>query len=341
MIVKHSRGSYEIKATTIADALASLPAGSFVVTDTRVQAHYGHLVSNSISQKAVPEGEQSKSLSQCAELLDWLASEGADRHSTVVALGGGVVGDLAGFVGAIYMRGVRTIQIPTTLLAQVDSSVGGKVGVDLPSGKNLAGSFWPPSEVRLAIDSLQTLDERQFKNGMGEVWKYGLIMDKNLFDELFKVPLAPQDKRLTSVINRCIELKAQVVAEDEFETTGRRAILNFGHTVGHAIEHVTGYGSVLHGEAIAAGMIIESLLGENLGITTQGTTGQIRHAFAELNLPEPSMYSRDVDSLVSAMRRDKKAQGGSLAFSLLTEVGQCKLIKGVAESDVRKALEAL
>lgn len=341
MTISHSKGTYEIRTTSISEALTNLPEDSYVVTDSRVANLYGNLVRAQVPLMAVPEGEHSKSLEHYGVLLNWLAKSGASRNSTVVALGGGVVGDLAGFAAASYMRGIRTIQVPTTLLAQVDSSVGGKVGIDLPAGKNLAGAFWPPVEVLIPLDALKTLDQRQFKNGMAEVWKYGLIMDAPLFNELRKAALGPNDNRLAAVINRCIELKAQVVSEDEFETTGKRAILNFGHTVGHAIEHVSGYGPILHGEAIAAGMIIEARLGELLGLTPSGTSETIAESFSDLNIPAASLYNQDSAALLAAMRRDKKAERGSLAFSLLTQVGACKLVKDVAESDVNAALKGL
>ena len=252
-----------------------------------------------------------------------------------------MVGDLAGFVAAIYKRGIRHLQIPTTLLSQVDSSVGGKVGVDLPEGKNLAGAFWPPIEVRVAVEALSTLDERQFGNGMGEVWKYGLIMQAGLFEDLRRRPLGQSDERLDGIVKRCIELKASVVSQDEFETTGKRAILNFGHTVGHAIEHVSGYGPVLHGEAIAVGMIAESILGELIGITAPGTADIVREALSSMKFPACDVWLKEEDRLLEAMRRDKKAEGGELAFSLLSQIGACKLVKGVADSDVIQALRSL
>jgi 3-dehydroquinate synthase len=251
----------------------------------------------------------------------------------VIAFGGGVIGDLAGFAAASYMRGVPLIQVPTTLLSQVDSSVGGKVGIDLPEGKNLAGAFYPPAVVHICREVLDTLSERQMRNGMAEVWKYGFIMDPKLLPQL-----PPKADALQEVIRRCTELKAQIVEDDEYETRGSRAILNFGHTVGHAIEQVTGYGPVLHGEAISIGMVIESHLGERLGITKAGTTEQISTHLSDYGLPTKMAPALDIDQLVHAMRRDKKAEAGSLAFSLLTKIGECKLIKGVPEGEVRAAL---
>jgi 3-dehydroquinate synthase len=236
------------------------------------------------------------------------------------------------------MRGVRFIQIPTSLLAQVDSSVGGKVGIDLDCGKNLVGAFYPPIEVRLAEGALTHLPLRQFVNGMGEVWKYGAIMDAALFAQLLQKPPRPNDGNLSEIVRRCIALKAYVVQEDEFETTGLRAILNFGHTVAHAVEILTGYGPVLHGEAVAIGMVAESKLGERIGVTKSGTTSILQDALVSQGLPIYHEVLEDWESMLSAMRRDKKVVGGRLAFSLLTEIGGCKLIEGVDEADVRSVL---
>jgi 3-dehydroquinate synthase len=248
-----------------------------------------------------------------------------------------VVGDLAGFVAASYMRGIRLVQIPTTLLAQVDSSVGGKVGVDLSSGKNLVGAFWPPVEVRIAVETLKTLPERHFWNGMAEVWKYGLILDESLFGRLLSTEPQPDEPAMERIIERCVELKAAVVEADEFESTGRRAILNFGHTIGHAIEQVTGYGPILHGEAIAAGMIYESMLGERLGVTPSGTSDVLSRSVAHIAAAKET-WSSDTDGLIGAMKRDKKATGEGMAFSLLTRIGECRLVTGVSEADVRAVL---
>lgn len=323
MTVRHSQGTYEIVETTLAAALADLPADARILTDAHVEA-----VAPALSRPALvlPPGEATKSLATFGEALGWLARTGASRRTTVVALGGGVIGDLAGFVAAAYMRGVPLLQIPTTLLAMVDSSVGGKVAIDLPEGKNLAGAFWAPTQVRLPLDALETLPARQRTNGMAEVLKYGFIMDAPLLD-------APLD------VMRCVRLKAQVVEEDEHETTGRRAILNFGHTVGHAIERLTGYGPVLHGEAIAVGMVVEAVLGERIGVTAPGTADRVRSVLEAHGLPVVHETTRAVEPMLDAMRGDKKAVGGRLAFSLLTHVGECKLVTDVPEDDVRRVLE--
>jgi 3-dehydroquinate synthase len=299
----------------------------------------------------LPPGEQTKSLAHLAEICRWLAQNGATRKSTLVAMGGGVIGDLVGFAAATYMRGIQYIQIPTTLLAQVDSSVGGKVAVDIPEGKNLVGAFHQPAAVYIPIDLLQHLPSRQFNNGMAEIWKYGFIMDRELTERLQKNP-QPTGNDLHEIIEACIRHKAHVVAEDEFETKGLRAILNFGHTVGHAIEQALGYSSLLHGEAISIGMVAESRLGELLGLTPPGTTQIIRSCLEASSLPTrffaqfgPQHMHQDrladPEALVNAMRRDKKATSGKLAFSLLTSIGGCKLIDGVEEQFVYQALQEI
>ncbi len=329
MTVRHANGSYEIVATTLAEALSNLPSDCAVITDANVAAA---APIPDVPTLVLPAGEATKSLEWFGKSLGWLSQNGASRRTTIVALGGGVIGDLTGFVAAAYMRGVPCLQIPTSLLAMVDSSVGGKVAVDLPEGKNLAGAFWPPSEVRIPLDALKTLPPRQITNGLAEVLKYGFIMD----EPILKDPLA--DTR--STVLRCLALKAQVVEEDEYETNGRRAILNFGHTIGHAIERLTGYGPILHGEAIAVGMTIEAVLGEQIGITEKGTADRVREIFLENGLPVHHPIIHDVEPMLAAMRGDKKSVGGRLAFSLLTRVGDCKLVADVPEADVRRVLES-
>jgi 3-dehydroquinate synthase len=223
----------------------------------------------------------------------------------------------------------------------VDSSVGGKVGIDLQHGKNLAGAFWPPERVLVPIDALRTLPERHFINGAAEVWKYGAIMDPSLFSRLEARPLTANEPSVGETVMRCIELKKSVVEEDEHETTGRRAILNFGHTVGHAIEHSLGYKDLLHGEAIAIGMVAESLIGEELGSTDNSVTERLRSGLAAQGLPVRLPEGLEPAILLPAMRRDKKADRNGLGFSLVSEIGTCELRHGVDESTVLRALERL
>ncbi|MEO0454256.1 MAG: 3-dehydroquinate synthase [Verrucomicrobiota bacterium] len=230
-----------------------------VVTDETVEAlpHF-QTWRNEMNQYAdhyleclVPAGETSKSVQRFSACLSQMAGEAFSRSSLLVALGGGVVGDLGGFLAASYLRGIDFIQVPTTLLAMVDSSVGGKTGINLPEGKNLVGAFYQPQAVFADLSSLSSLSPREFSAGMAEVIKYGLIRDP----ELLSLCAHPKEMELATIITRCVQIKADVVAEDEKETSGLRAILNFGHTLGHAIEQTSGYGKLLHGEAVSLGMI--------------------------------------------------------------------------------------
>ena len=324
--VSHSRGSYPVIFEPIA-----LDDSQFVVTDesvARILALTGRVL-------ALPPGEQTKSLIWLERVTAWLAETGASRKSTIVALGGGVIGDLVGFAAATYMRGVSYVQIPTTLLAQVDSSVGGKVAVDIPQGKNLVGAFYPPERVTIDVSVLDHLSHRQLKNGMAEVLKYGFIMDAPFLEDL------ANGIEREAMVRRCIQHKADIVAEDEFETKGLRAILNFGHTIGHAIEQMTNYRTFLHGEAISIGMVAESILGETLGVTEIGTTQIVSQFLANQGLPVSWEGLGQSDQLLTTMKRDKKASDGQLAFSLLTKIGGCKLVENVNQREVIRALEML
>jgi 3-dehydroquinate synthase len=326
--VQHKGGSYAIRFCSLAEAVQRLPEDCVVITDDNVAGLYGDSLPEAIT---VTAGEASKSTQTWARLQSELVQRGASRRTTVVAFGGGVVGDLAGLVAAAYLRGVPLIQIPTTLLAQVDSSVGGKVGIDLPEGKNLVGAFYPPSAVYVCDETLETLPERELRNGMAEVWKYAFIADDDLVEDIRKKPRK-------QIVRRCIELKKEVVESDEFETTGRRAILNFGHTIGHAIEQLTGYGPVRHGEAISIGMVAEARLGERLGVTQPGAAKTIEECLRSAGLPTSSVVLSDVDAVIRVMRRDKKATSGRLAFSLIESIGRCKLVEDVSEEEVRAVL---
>jgi 3-dehydroquinate synthase len=336
MTVEHSRGQYEIQFIPLAELARSLPDDAAIITDQNV---FG-LNRDWLSGRQVlvlPAGEETKNLQAFGQCLEWLAQNRFSRSSAIVALGGGVIGDLAGFVAASYMRGVPYIQVPTTLLSQVDSSVGGKVGIDLPQGKNLAGAFHPPQRVVICIESLKTLDQRQFVNGMAEVWKYGFIADPELVEELAVMSLDPAHPQMEAVVRRCIRHKRDIVQADEYETNGLRATLNFGHTVGHAIEQYTGYRQYLHGEAISIGMAAEALLGERLGITALGTYQVVRDNLERQGLPVQSEVLQSAD-LIEVMKRDKKASRGELAFSLLTKVGECKLVSAIPEAEVALTL---
>lgn len=338
MIVRHRLGQYDICFERLAEAASRVPSDSRVITDSNVVRYWGEPFRR-FPLRVLRPGEQSKSISVYQETLQWLADTGASRRTAVVALGGGVIGDLAGFVAATYMRGVPLIQIPTTLLAMVDSSIGGKVGIDIPQGKNLAGAFYPPDTVHVCVETLSTLPEREFRNGMAEVIKYGLILDENLASLLEQEQVCPKWPGLSDIVRRCIDLKSRVVEEDELETSGLRAILNFGHTVGHALELATGF-SLSHGEAVAIGMIVEARLGEGLGISPHGLATRVGTLVSRYGLPRVAAAMIETRTLLEAMRRDKKASSGSLAFSLLESVGRCKLVENVPQEAVEAALRA-
>lgn len=325
MIIRHSRGSYPIVFSSFND----LDLDGVVIVDSNVLAAWPELAQR--DPIVVPAGESSKSLAEYSRLLSELADRRVRRDHRLVAVGGGVVGDLVGFVAATYLRGVEFVQVPTTLLAMVDSSVGGKVGLDLPQGKNLVGAFWPPVAVQVATEFLTTLPDRQLKNGMAEVLKTGFIRDPSLLKVTHD---------LDRTIARCIQIKAEVVEADEYDRTGARAILNFGHTLGHAIETVHGYETYLHGEAIAIGMVAEARLGEHLGITRAGTAEVVESRLDQAGLP--TRYEGWTNpTLRDAIRLDKKNDAAGLGFSLLTELGRCKLVTGIAEADVAAFLDTL
>ncbi len=272
----------------------------------------------------VPAGEASKSLDQAAVLLDRLIELRADRRSIVVAVGGGVVGDLAGFVAATYARGISLFMVPTSLLAQVDSSVGGKVAVNRPAAKNIVGAFHQPVGVWIATESLRTLPARELRCGMAEVVKYGVILDAEFLDQIERETaqiLSLESSALRRVIGHCCKLKADVVTKDEREETGLRAVLNFGHTIGHAIEGVSGYGSgYQHGESVAVGMVAESMLAERIGWVGPDLTARIRNLLERIGLPikAPGL---DPEALRQTMSHDKKNQGSTVRFVLPRRAG--------------------
>jgi 3-dehydroquinate synthase len=289
----------------------------------------------------VPPGETSKSLRMVMKACDQLAAHRLERKSFIVALGGGVVGDLAGFLAAIYLRGVPFVQVATTLLAQVDSSVGGKVGVNLPAGKNLVGSFYQPRLVLCDLQTLNTLPDREFRAGLAEVIKYGIIYDAALFARLERdLPrlLRRDSKVLAEVVARCCEIKAEVVGQDETET-GLRAILNFGHTIGHAIENISGYGKYLHGEAIAIGQVAAARLSTELTGLPPAEAGRIKELFVRAGLPvEIQLRAAAQARLLAAMRLDKKVSGGEIKFVLARRLGAVEPGHKVPEALIAKVL---
>ena len=309
---------------------AGLPGQLLLVSDDRVYPLYGErLVSGlsaagfEVAHVVVPAGESSKCHAQLIQLYDAALEAGLERSSGILALGGGVVGDLAGFAAATYLRGIPCVQIPTTLLAMVDSAVGGKTGINLPQGKNLIGAFHQPALVVADTSTLRSLPQREFCAGLAEVVKYGVIADPELLDVLeARSPreLQADDDILETLVRRSCEIKADVVRRDEREG-GLRAILNFGHTMGHAIEQVTGYGLYLHGEAIAVGMVYAARLSEKrMGFSSSDTARLIR-ILRHLDLPvdQPDVSWSD---LMTAMQRDKKKKKGAVGFVLARQLGQ-------------------
>lgn len=289
----------------------------------------------------VPPGEGSKAIETASALYDRLVGMGADRHTTVVAVGGGVVGDLAGFVAATYARGLALLMVPTTLLAQVDSSVGGKVGINHPRAKNIIGAFHQPAGVWIDTESLRTLPSRELRCGLAEVVKYGVILDADFFAfvECHAEALLALDPAATRhVVARSCQLKADVVSADEREETGLRAVLNFGHTIGHAIEAVAGYGGAFqHGEAVAAGMVLECRLAERLGWIEAPITERLISLLARLGLPIEAA-GLDPDRLIEAMSRDKKNRGGDVRFVLPRRLGQVELTALPTRQEIRAVL---
>ncbi|MFK7768833.1 MAG: 3-dehydroquinate synthase [Mariniblastus sp.] len=319
-----------------------------VVTDDIVGEHYLSNVVEQIDSFAmrtdtimVPHGETSKSVSTCDGLWQKMVEFGTDRKSFVVALGGGVVGDLAGFLAATYGRGLNFIQIPTSLLAQVDSSVGGKVGINLPQAKNMVGAFWQPESVVIDPLVLNTLDERNYCAGMAEVIKYGLIMDIPFFEFLessVEKINARDSQTLTKIISWCCQCKATVVEEDEKETSGRRAILNYGHTFGHAIEAIFGYGEYLHGQAISIGMTCAGRLARNMGRVDQGFLDRQTKLFKDVGLPVECPSQHHVE-LVDAMKRDKKVSRGKLVLILPTRIGHVEEVDSPGDAMLLESLQ--
>lgn len=324
---------------------------ALVVTDKNVQDPHGEAVRQSLSQGGwqcemfvMEPGELSKSLPVISSIYDKLVEMRAGRQTVVFAVGGGVVGDTAGFVAATYARGIPFVQIPTTLLAHVDSSVGGKVGINHPQAKNLIGAFHQPLGVVIDTATLSTLPERDYKAGLAEVVKYGVILDDEFFQYLEENIEGLNDRTpdvMQAIISRSCRLKADVVEQDEFEHTGLRAILNYGHTFAHAFETLCQYGELLHGEAVAIGMIYASRLAERLGMVEPSITQRQLALLDAVNLPTklPQGWSFSADDILSRMRLDKKTIGGKLRLVLPTKIGEVKVISNISEDDVRAVLD--
>lgn len=307
-----------------------------IITDDNVNKYYGEIVCNSLRDSnfdikllSLKPGEETKNFNTLSILYNELLNFNLTRSDLIIALGGGVIGDLTGFVASTYLRGVDFIQIPTSLLAQVDSSVGGKVAVDLDRGKNLVGSFYHPKCVLIDPEVLSTLEDRFFIDGMAEVIKYGCIKDSKFFNYLEKMENNQQlINNMEEVIHKCCDVKRKVVENDE-KDKGERMLLNFGHTLGHAIEQHYNYTKYSHGEAVAIGMYIISKISENIGLTKKGTAQRIKDILVKYNLP----YEMDVDikDILDVINLDKKKLGKDLNLIILKEIGNSEIYKTTME----------
>jgi 3-dehydroquinate synthase len=323
------------------------PSRIMIVTNPSVDALYGDTLREALAPlgcdvvtDVIPEGEEWKTLETVVKLFDRMVEARLDRGSLVVVLGGGVVGDIAGFAAATYMRGIPFAQVPTTLLAQVDSSIGGKTGVDHPKGKNLIGAFHQP--VRVCIDpaALASLPEEQMRNGMAEVIKYGVIADESLFAllERHAASLGRLDEgTLEDVIRRCCQIKARIVQQDVRETTGLRAILNYGHTIGHAVESVTGYTRFSHGEAVSIGMVAAAGIATRMELLDVEAASRQKALLEAAGLPT-SLSGVEPGHILEAMLTDKKAVGGNVRFVLPMAIGRV-MVKDSVPTEI--ALQAL
>ncbi|CAM2851693.1 3-dehydroquinate synthase [Vibrio diazotrophicus] len=319
-----------------------------VITNHTVAPLYADKITALLDQKGcissvleLPDGEKYKTLETFNTVLSFLLEHNHSRDVVIIALGGGVIGDLVGFAASCYQRGVDFIQIPTTLLSQVDSSVGGKTAVNHPLGKNMIGAFYQPKAVIIDTNCLATLPEREFAAGMAEVIKYGIIYDEAFFvwleqhmDELY----ALDEQALTYAIARCCQIKAEVVAQDEKES-GIRALLNLGHTFGHAIEAELGYGNWLHGEAVSAGTMMAAKTAQLQGLITEQQVERILSIFKRAKLPVHTPESMSFDDFMKHMMRDKKVLAGELRLVLPTSIGTSDVVKGVPETIIEQAID--
>ena len=323
---------------------------AYLLCDEAVLHPYGRAAQRSLHGADVeahvftfPSGEESKSLATCQRIYAWLAECRAERGDVIVAVGGGVAGDLAGFVAATYLRGMRLVQVPTTLLAMVDASIGGKVAVDLPVAKNLIGAFHHPLFVLSDVSALTTLPERVLREGWAEALKHGLALDADLLQVYERKAEALEGldlELIAEVVARNAAIKARVVSEDERETGGLRSLLNYGHTIGHGLEAAAGYQRYLHGEAVAVGMRGAALLGCRTGATPRPLVERQEELLRRYGLPQ-QLSGPSVDAVLEAMYRDKKMRGGELTWVFLEEAGRAGLHRGVALEEVRAVLEEL
>ncbi len=352
--VKTSSGEYPIwvswdSLNTIGDRVNDFIGTStaYIIADQNVQKYVRKIQSSLESSQVaahvlvIPSGESSKNLNTVRNIYDWLASMKAERNHLIIALGGGVIGDLVGFVAATYVRGMPLVHVPTTLLAMMDSSIGGKVAVDLPEGKNLVGSFYQPKFVMSDVSILKTLPTRELNSGWAEAIKHGLILDRDLveiFDNQYDQLMSLDPDFATEIISRSVAIKANIVSKDEKETLGIRILLNYGHTIGHAIETVTEYKSYLHGEAVSIGMMAASHIAYRMGLVqSKDIIEKQKSLFMRYKLPT-NFSDIDIDNILAAMKNDKKKSNGDINWVLLDSIGNAVTMDNVPEKVVKDSL---
>lgn len=335
-----------IIGTGLVDRLGDhLPAkGKIAVISTPIiNDMYGYLlesIGRDIELILVPDGEEAKTWETVEEVLGKLLGCGLDRKSTIVALGGGTVGDLAGFVASIYMRGIDVVQVPTTLLGMVDSAIGGKTAVNHPKGKNLVGSFHQPSKVIIDPLFLKSLPDREVRSGMAETVKYGVISDKVIFQIIEETPIADlEPETMVKIIARCAAIKAKLVEQDERDDKGIRASLNYGHTTGHSIETLSKHG-VNHGEGVAIGMNVATLIAEEMGMVGSEMRARLERLLNKIGLPF-NVPDLSIEEMVEVMHRDKKAEDGRIRFVLPTGIGEEPVLRYISEETIASALREL
>jgi len=333
-------------------AIAKLKLGdsAYIITNSFLKNKYGKILNSSLNKygistlfHAIPDSEKSKSLKQASSIIAGLSRYGVKRKIFIVSLGGGVVGDISGFVASIYKRGIPYIQIPTTLLAQVDSSIGGKTAVDLQEGKNLIGAFYQPRLVLSDCRVLKSLPLRQIKSGLAEVIKYGAIKDRGLFLYLEKNHSRILKKGINFfefIVTRCSRIKASVVEKDEKENLGLRTILNFGHTIGHAIEAASGYCGYNHGEAIALGMLIASGIGNKMGLTQHSACVRLEMLIKRIGLPTKiNLPGLSVKSIIKTHYLDKKFTGRKNRFVLIKDIGKVTTVENIPLAVIEESIK--
>ena len=356
-IVPHSKGIYPIFAGPgILDDLGKrldelgIDQKAYIITDENTVHQYARKAQAILQRDgiaahiySIPPGEGSKTLDMAQHIYHWLTSQKAERKNPILAIGGGVVGDLAGYVAATFLRGMPFIQVPTSLTSMVDASIGGKVAINLPDGKNLIGAFYQPSVVLADTTSLSTLGNREVNEGWAEAIKHGLILDKSLF-ELFEDKaddlINLEETITTKMIRLSIKIKAQIVAEDERETLDRRILLNYGHTIGHALETVTKYNQLLHGEAVSIGMMGAAIISRNMNMLEESSMKRQQDVLGKFSLPTHAS-GISPEKIAHSMLRDKKMDSGTLKWVLLKEIGDAIVNKNVPEDIVNQALQTI